>query len=223
MIARRQGRPEATTTSYALLGMLAMRPFTAYELTQQSKRSFRFFWPRSEANLYAEPKRLVRLGWARAVPQKIGQRTRTSYEITSAGRHALRAWLSTPPGSPLIEVEGLLRLLHADQGSIKDLRAALYATHAQAIELLDAGRAEVEDYLGAAGPFSQRLHIIALLGAGCADIIGALADWCTLALDETSRWPSTVDFGMTPATRRLLEQTLQRYRNRLPPLEQRGE
>lgn len=217
MIARCQGVPGATTTSYALLGMLALRPFNAYELTQQSKRSFRFFWPRSEANLYAEPKRLVQLGWAKAVPQKVGRRTRTSYEITSAGRDALRAWLATSPGSPLIEVEGLVRLLHADQGSIEDLRAALHATHAQAVELLDAAYADVQGYLLNGDPFPQRLHIIALLSVGYFNIIGALADWCTVALDETSSWSSTVDLGMTPAAHRLLEQTLQRHRNRWRP------
>jgi PadR family transcriptional regulator AphA len=203
--------PKPTTTSYALLGLLALRPFTAYELTQQSKRGFRFFWPRSEANLYAEPKRLLRLGWATAVKQQVGRRTRTRYEITSAGRDALRAWLATPPAPPLIEVEGLLRLLHADHGTVEELRASLQATQVQALNLLDAGRAQIEGYLRDGGPVPQRLHIIALLSAGYADVMGALADWCALALDETSRWSSTVDLGMTLAARRLLEQTLERH------------
>lgn len=215
MIARHPSVPGASTTSYALLGMLASRPSSAYELTQQYQRSLRFFWSRSDASLYAEPKRLVRLGWASAVPQKVGQRTRTCYEITPAGRGALCAWLSTPPGSPMIEIEGLVRLLHADHGSVEDLRAALRATYEQSVQLLDDGRAEVEGCLRDGGPFPQRLPIIALLSAGYADVIGALADWCTTALDETSRWPSTVGLGCTPAAHQMLERTLQRHRDRL--------
>lgn len=217
MIARHPGMPGATTTSYALLGMLALRPLSAYALTQQYKRSLRFCWPRSEASLYAEPKRLVQLGWATAVPQKVGQRARTCYEITLAGRAALRCWLSTPPASPIIEVEGMVRLLHADHGSVEDLRAALRTTHAQSIQLLDDGRAEVESYLRDGGPFSQRVPAIALLGAGYAEVIGALADWCATALDETSRWSPTVEFGSNPAVQQLLEQSLQRHRTGLRP------
>jgi len=48
-----------TTTSYAILGLLAIQPWSTYELAQLMKRSMHFFWPRAESNLYAEPKRLV--------------------------------------------------------------------------------------------------------------------------------------------------------------------
>jgi DNA-binding PadR family transcriptional regulator len=219
--------PSPTTTSYAVLGLLAVRPFTAYELTQQTKRSFRFFWPRSEANIYAEPKRLVELGWAAAVPERVGRRTRTGYRITPAGRSALRAWLATPPAPPVIEIEGLLRLLHADHGTVAELRAALQTTREQTLELLDAGRAQVEGYLRDGGPFPQRLHIIAVLSAGYADLLAALIDWCGLALNETATWPTTTDLGMTPTTRRLLERTLQQHARRLttvdPPRPGHGE
>jgi DNA-binding PadR family transcriptional regulator len=206
--------PTPTTTSYAVLGLLALRPFTAYELTQQSKRSFRFFWPRSEANIYAEPKRLVELGWATAGPERVGQRTRTGYRITQAGRTALRAWLATPPAPPVIEIEGFLRLLHADHGTVAEIRAALHTTRDQALELLDAGRAQVEGYLRDGGPFPQRLHIIAVLSAGYADLLAALVDWCELALQETATWPTTTDLGMTPSARKLLDHTLERHAHR---------
>ena len=53
---------ELTTTSYAILGLLNIKPWSGYELTQQAQRSLRYVWPKSESHLYAEPKRLVR--WA---------------------------------------------------------------------------------------------------------------------------------------------------------------
>ena len=42
-----------TATYFALLGLLAVQPWPAYELVAQSKRSLHYFWPRSEAHLYA--------------------------------------------------------------------------------------------------------------------------------------------------------------------------
>src|SRR5689334_13380547 len=89
------------TTSYALLGLLRLRPHTAYDLTQQASRSLAFVWQTSESQLYEEPKRLVRLGLVAADEEPAGpRRTRTVYEITDAGRDALAAWLATPPSPP---------------------------------------------------------------------------------------------------------------------------
>ena len=48
-----------TTTSYAVLSILALREHSTYELTRQMKLSLHYMWPRAESNVYAEPKRLV--------------------------------------------------------------------------------------------------------------------------------------------------------------------
>ncbi len=40
-----------TTTSHALLGLLAVRDWTTYELAKQVKRSLSWFWPRAERKL----------------------------------------------------------------------------------------------------------------------------------------------------------------------------
>ena len=53
-----------STTTYAVLGLLCIRPWSAYELTQQMSRSLRFIWPRAESGIYREPQKLVRLGYA---------------------------------------------------------------------------------------------------------------------------------------------------------------
>ena len=83
-----------TTTSYALLGLLALQPWTTYELAQQVRRSLSWFWPRTERKLYDEPKRLVAEGYATAREEFTGRRKRTVYEITPEGRAALRATLA---------------------------------------------------------------------------------------------------------------------------------
>ena len=38
---------ELTSTSYALLGLLAVKPWTTYELAQQMDRTMSRFWPRA--------------------------------------------------------------------------------------------------------------------------------------------------------------------------------
>ena len=53
-----------TTSSYAVLALLHLRPWTGYELTQQAQRSLRYAWPKSTRLLYSEPKKLVAHGYA---------------------------------------------------------------------------------------------------------------------------------------------------------------
>ena len=55
----------ASPTTYGLLGLLAVRSWTGYELTRQVRRSLRFVWSSSEGHLYREQKRLVERGWAK--------------------------------------------------------------------------------------------------------------------------------------------------------------
>ena len=84
-----------TPTSYAVLGLLAIQPWTTYELAKQMDRTLNRFWPRARSKLYEEPKKLVAEGLAVAETGAHGRRPRTVYSITPKGRQALRAWLST--------------------------------------------------------------------------------------------------------------------------------
>src|SRR6516162_6651932 len=73
-----------TTTSYLILGLLALRRWSTYELAQQMKRSIHFYWPRAESHIYEEPKKLVAHGLAAASSEQTGRRPRTMYAITDA-------------------------------------------------------------------------------------------------------------------------------------------
>src|SRR5258706_15243686 len=108
---------ELTTTSYALLGWLAVRPWPIYELAAQTRRNLRFFWPRADSRLYDEPKNLVAHGLARAQKTFVGKRPRTIYSITDKGRRALAAWLGEPSAPPVLEHEALVKVFFADAGS----------------------------------------------------------------------------------------------------------
>ena len=92
--------------TYGLLGMLAVRSWTGYELTRQVRRSLRFVWPSSEGHLYREQKRLVDLGWATVEEEPAGQRSRKRYTITEADVRRCRQWLATEPEEPHFQIEG---------------------------------------------------------------------------------------------------------------------
>jgi len=88
--------PALTTTSYAVLALLALQPWTTYQLARQMERSLGWIWPRAVSRLYEEPKKLVVAGLATSRPGATGRRPSTVYTITPAGRRALTEWLSEP-------------------------------------------------------------------------------------------------------------------------------
>jgi PadR family transcriptional regulator, regulatory protein AphA len=119
-----------TSTSYAVLGLLAIKPWSSYELTQQMDRSLGRMWPRATSKLYEEPGKLVEHGLARSATRQRGKRARTEYTITAKGRRALAGWLEEPGRGPVLEFEQLLKVFFAENGT----RASVLATLAAADE-----------------------------------------------------------------------------------------
>lgn len=184
-----------TTTSHAILGLLALRPWTTYELAKQVQRSLGWFWPRAERKLYDEPKRLVAAGLATAEREMTGARPRTVYTVTSPGRRALRRWLDEPPAPPTFEFEGMVKLFFADGGSLEQLRATLAAVAATADERVRELEAKVVQNLGGDVPFPERLHLNALGLRFQLDHERSVGDWARWAIDQTAGWRSTTDPG----------------------------
>ena len=209
-------RSRLSTAGFGILGLLALRPFSAYELAQQIHRSLRYLQPASERNLYAEPKRLAAAGLVRMRRQTVGRRSRTIYEITPAGRDALRRQLATPPAPPQLEFEALQRLIFADQASKEDLLAALDTTSQQVQQLLEDGLQQVRGYQADGGPFPHRLHLIVLFTRFSTDFLLLLRDWVALARREAASWPTTRDLGLTDGTRQMLQDLL-RLADQLTP------
>ena len=177
-----------TTTSYAILGLLALRPWSAYELSQQMRRSVGEFWPRAERGLYDEPKNLVAHGYAVAADEQHGRRTRTVYTITAAGRLALREWLAGESAPPAFESEAVLRVAFAEQG---DSAAALETLRGLQRQAEDRGRfiAEVaRSYVEGRGPYPERVHTIGLVARFFADYYALLEHWAGWAAGEIDSW-----------------------------------
>jgi len=181
--------PPLTTTSYAVLGLLAVKPWSSYELTQQMDRSLGRFWPRAVSKLYEEPKKLVSHGLARASTEHNGQRTRTVYAITAKGRRALATWLHEPGGGPVLEFEQLLKVFFAENGTKTDTLGALRAAQSWAQARCAESLAVGERYLQGQGPFPERLPELQLTGRFLTDFYLLVLDWARWACDIVEAWP----------------------------------
>jgi len=197
-----------TATSYAILGLLALRKWSAYELTKQVRRSLHFCWPRAETRLYQEPKNLVEHGLVKATTSVHGRRSRTEYAITAKGRKALRAWLGEPSAPPRLESEALLRLFFAEHGTKQDLLATLTELEAQAVALRQQALSQAAEYLAGEAPFPERLHILGVLGRFTLDHTALVADWARWARAEVERWPDTATAEVSPEVVRAYESAL---------------
>ena len=196
-----------TTTSYAILGLLAVRPWSAYELTQHMHRSsLRLIWPRAESQLYAEPRNLVTHRFATASSIFRGTRPPTIYTITRKGRSALRAWLAEPGSGLMTECESLLKVAYADYGTKEQLLQNLRGLRAQLIALADLMASAYEGFLDHGPAMPERLHITVLTGRFHVGILLAQADWLDWATGVVEKWPDT---GWRDAMKKPTQKVLQ--------------
>jgi DNA-binding PadR family transcriptional regulator len=163
----------ATQTSYAVLGLLAVKPWTTYELAKQSERSLRFFFPRAERAVYSEAKRLVTLGWAQSKKESTGRRASTVYRITAAGRRALRVWLGQPSAPTRVESEAALKMFIADRDSEVELRALVDGIRSDAEKAL----AQLGAQAAAASDFPERMPTNVLSMRLVTEVHAALLAW----------------------------------------------
>ena len=187
-----------------MLGLLAIRPWAGYELTQQARRSLRFAWPKSERLLYAEPKKLVEHGLATGLQEAVGQRNRTVYTITDDGRAALHGWMATSPQPPLLEAEALVRLLFAENGSVDDLTAALEQMATDANETREQVATINIGYLDGQHPFPERTHLSVLFATFQLELCDLIIRWVDFAKTEIATWPTTEGLGLTDRTEAIL-------------------
>lgn len=198
---------ELTITSYAILGMLAIQPWSTYALTQQMRRSLRHVWPRAESNVYAEPKRLVAAGLAAATMEQTGKRERTVYTITPAGRVALQQWLGEVSSASRFESEALLKVLFASEGSREDLLRNVQAMCDEARETLAFCEVLAADYLQGTSPFQERAHLNVLIFRWIRDHAVMQVEWATWAIAQIESWPAS-DTPEPQVTRTLFQATL---------------
>jgi DNA-binding PadR family transcriptional regulator len=180
-----------TPTSYAVLGLLDIQSWSTYELTKQMQRTFHHVWPRAESNLYQEPQRLVKVGYATARKVLVGKRTRTEYSITDAGRVALREWLREPAAPTVIGSETMIKVLFGDSMPVEDLERHIRTFGSEAEATDRTWRAVAREYLDGQGPFPERAHVNTLYWVLLDRWARLRADWAEWAAAEVATWPDS--------------------------------
>jgi DNA-binding PadR family transcriptional regulator len=107
--------PDLPPTSWAVLGMLShASELSGYDLKKWADWSLQFFyWSPSYSQIYAELKRLEKLGYARSrtVLQDDGVRGKRMYAITPSGIATAARWVNDAPvEAPVLKHSVMLRV-----------------------------------------------------------------------------------------------------------------
>jgi DNA-binding PadR family transcriptional regulator len=201
---------QLTTTSYAILGLLGIRSWSTYELTRQMRRSLHHIWPRAESNIYAESKRLVEAGLARAEVEQVGKRPRTLYTITPHGRQALERWLARESAPSRTESEALVKVLFANYGSKDDLLATLRAFAEEAIGVRELWRVVATEYDRGTHSFPDRVHVNALVFRWIWEHATLNVHWAQWAIEQVESWSDVATPADVEASLEIFRSVLQR-------------
>lgn len=180
-----------TTTAYALLAQLSLRPWSTYELAQQRVRYFRFVWPRAESAIYREVKQLAADGLVEAHASHTGKRRRTVYSITEEGTDTLRTWLGTPVSPFAMDFEAMIRLFIAPLGRTGQLVATLEQVRADAQDMLRFGGEVKKEFLEGRSALQDQVYIRALAVDFFISLLNTVESWTERTLTEVAGWEGT--------------------------------
>lgn len=177
-----------TTTSYAVLAQVAVRPWSTYELAQQRVRYFRYVWPRAESAIYREVKRLSARGLIRGKKEYQGKRARTIYSITKRGKDALREWLATPISPFAMDFEAILRLFVAPLGTKEQIVSTLEQVRHDAQEMLEFGGKVKQEFIDGINVTQDQVYIRALAVDFFISLLNMVDAWAERTLSEIESW-----------------------------------
>ncbi len=177
-----------TTTSYAVLAQVAVRPWSTYELAQQRVRYFRYVWPRAESAIYREVKRLASMGLISGDKEYTGKRSRTVYSITTDGKQALKEWLGTPVAPFAMDFEAMLRVFVLPLGTKDDIIGTLKQVEADAQEMLRFGGQVKQEFIDGINVTQEQVYIRALAVDFFISLLNTVNDWAGRALAEIETW-----------------------------------
>jgi PadR family transcriptional regulator, regulatory protein AphA len=121
--------------SYVVLTLIGREGASPHDLVDMTRRGARLYWSASPSKIYAEPKRLERLGYVTSRREPGRTRERAWYTLTDAGRAAVRDWVASPAGFPRIYHDAVVRLLAVDLADRDALLASMGGLRAELTEL----------------------------------------------------------------------------------------
>lgn len=186
-----------TSTDFAILGMLTLKPMSGYELRRTVGRSIAHFWSESYGQLYPSLKKLEAAKLVTRRTEAGQKRDKHVYAITPAGVGKLREWLAQPPKPQPPRSELLLKLFFLSPGE-----APVSATHVRrardrALEELThlgyveeqlrsehAGHPQLEQWLITLNFGRHRLEGMIRWGEETLESLESAADTATAARDR---------------------------------------
>lgn len=177
-----------TTTSYAVLAQVAVRPWSTYELAQQRVRYFRYVWPRAESAIYREVKRLSAMGLLAAERKYTGKRARTIYSITERGRQELSEWLGTPVTPFAMDFEAMIRLFVAPLGTKAQIVSTLRQVRADTHDMLRFGGEVKQEFLDGIAATQDQVYLRSLAVDFFISLLNTVDAWAERTLAEIETW-----------------------------------
>jgi DNA-binding PadR family transcriptional regulator len=140
--------PELSDSCLAVLGLIAIRPTSGYDLAAFADRSIAYFWSIPRSQLYRELARLEKLDLI--VGTHVAQTSapdKRIYEITETGRAVLAEWVESPTIPAVKSKNGfLLKVFMARHVRPQALRPLLRA-YRESVELQLADLQAIVDQL----------------------------------------------------------------------------
>jgi DNA-binding PadR family transcriptional regulator len=193
-------RAPTSTLGYAILGLLATKPRTGYELSLRMRAPIGYMWTAQHSQIYPE---LARLAQAKLVRSTVirgrGPRDTKRYRITAAGRRSLEAWADSPI-SEVMRSELMLRVRALWLVSPERARTFIEGQRQVYLDRLQTYAEEEADFARSADevadPSTPEFFAYATLRYGLSRVTAAV-DWCDWLLDQLS----TEDLASLPAPR----------------------
>ena len=153
-----------STTSYAILGLLDLRPWTAYELTKHMRRNLHYFFPRAESGIYGEFKKLTSSGMANAEASSQGdrraQRTRSPTRAAGPYRSGCRR---RPSARSRWTPKGCCACCTPGRALVEDLRRTAAEFEAEAREMLRMAQDVTDAFLAGTDVAQRDAHLRVIL------------------------------------------------------------
>ena len=148
---------QPTAVTWAVLGLLGVKPMSGYDIKRAVDRTIRHFWAASYGQIYPELKRLEEAGWISGQDASQGERARRVYKLTAQGGRELEAWLHGYETRIEMRDESLLRLFFAD-ALPRDEALGLLSARREGYRMMLAYLRSLDDGEGPDPPFVDLVY-----------------------------------------------------------------
>jgi PadR family transcriptional regulator AphA len=168
------------TLRYALLGLLAARPLSGYEIAKLFDGELRNVWTAKHSQIYPELARLSDEGLIRQSAS--GPRRRKTYTITPAGKAVLKKWLAETEPDRSYRHEAMLRVTFL--WLLEPERAAEYLRREEEFHRAQLAVFKEVHRIRPSGPAQKAQHLASEWGLRFERALADWAQWARKRVEE---------------------------------------